>query len=59
MVADTFQICETSSENLNSFDTRSCLNSEVHFVFLGVGDGVATEVYVRAEKRHVRYIDIR
>jgi hypothetical protein len=50
MVANTFQIFEASSKHIDCFDTGVRLDSEVHFVLLGMGDGVAAEVHVGAKR---------
>jgi hypothetical protein len=49
VIADTFQIFQASAQHIDSFNAWVRLNSEVHLVLLGMGDGVAAEVHVGAE----------
>lgn len=54
VVADGFQVLQSSSQHLDGLDAGPSLDAEVHFVFLGVWNGVTAEVDVGAKRRKWR-----
>lgn len=51
VVADFLKVSQSSSQNVDSFDTLLGLDPKMHFVLLWVGNGVTAEADVRTEMK--------